>query len=98
MSPDVQRSPAPWMSVQPLFGQFPPNAVIRTDEAARAPMSMCAATRTFGHGALSDEKYGSEQPLPVVSWTFRACGGFGCAPLGVLDQPRIRTSDVPLEA
>ena len=57
-----------------------------------------AATRTFAHGALSDEKYGSEQPLPVVSWTFRACGGFGCAPLGVLDQPRIRTSDVPLEA
>jgi hypothetical protein len=72
--------------------------VITTEEAARDPKSMCAAIRTFGHGSLFEEKYGSEQPLPVVSWTLRACGGFGWAPLGVLDQPRIRTSDLLLEA
>src|SRR5256885_4764629 len=96
MSPEVQRSPVPWVRTQPLFGQFPPNAVMTTDEAASAPTSMWAAIRTFGQSSLSDEKYGSEQPVPSVSWTLRACGGFGCAPLGVLDQPRIRTSDVAL--
>ena len=94
MSPDVQRSPAPWTSVQPLFGHDPPKAVMSADEAASAPMSTCAAIRTFGHSSLSDEKYGSAHPVPVVSWTLRACGGLGCAPLGVLDHPRIRTSDV----
>src|SRR5256885_821212 len=45
MSPEVQRSPVPWVRTQPLFGQFPPNAVMTTDEAASAPTSMWAAIR-----------------------------------------------------
>ena len=67
MSPEVQRSPAPCVRVQPLFGQLPPNAVMLADAGASEPMSMCAATRTFGQVSLSDEKYGSEQPAPGVS-------------------------------
>src|ERR671930_2675984 len=98
ISPEVQRSPVPWTSVQPLPGQPPPKAVMITDEAASEPTSMCAEMRTFGHGVLSEEKYGSEQPVPGVSCTLRACGGFGWAPLGVLAHPRIRTSDVAVPA
>ena len=56
MSPDVQRSPVPCTSVQPLFGQLPPNAVITTADGASAPTSMCAEIRTLGHGSLSEEK------------------------------------------
>ena len=56
MSPDVQRSPVPCVSVQPLLGQPPPKAVMIADAGASEPMSMCAEMRTFGHASLSDEK------------------------------------------
>src|ERR1044071_9602852 len=55
MSPDCQRSPLTKLSVQPLFGQEAPKAVIFTAELASAPLSMCAAICTLGHGSLSDE-------------------------------------------